>query len=258
MCRRAIGSTLIILGLLLLLGTGTLAAYSAYERYRFEQELAREELRDLSKLASMSTAESASSSGADGESLPPGRDPAAGVPSPSSSDEASPTPLSAATTTPTSVPVPTATATPRSIFPAQRIVIPAIEVDTRIVESPIVDGEWQVPKFVAGHLQGTAQPGEGSNAVFAGHLQSLTSGNVFANLDKLRPGDEVRLFTRAEELRYVVRESRLVEPTDLSVVAATTEETLMLITCAGTWNPIARDYSERLIVVATPAPPGQP
>lgn len=257
MLRRAIGSALIILGLLLLIGTGTLAAYSAYARYQVEQELARAEPHDQSQVVSTSTAEAASATSPDGESLPPGLEPTAGVPSPSSA-VASPTPLSAPTTTPTNIPVPTATQTPRSISSAQRIVIPAIEVDTRIVESPIVDGEWQVPKFVAGHLQGTAQPGEGSNAVFAGHLQSLTSGNVFANLDKLRPGDEVRLFTRAEELRYVIRESRLVEPTDLSVVAPTTEETLSLITCAGTWNPIARDYSERLIVIATPAPPEQP
>lgn len=146
---------------------------------------------------------------------------------------------------------PPALATRRVLTP-ERLVIPSIGVDTQIFPSPIVQGEWQVPRFVAGHLEGTARPGEGSNVALAGHLQSLRNGNVFADLEKLRPGDEVLLSAEGQQLRYVVRESRLVAPTDVSVVAPTPEERLTLITCAGDWDWLRGEYSHRLVVVATP------
>ena len=140
----------------------------------------------------------------------------------------------------------------RRTFTPERLVIPAIGVDTQVVTSPVVQGEWQVPRFVAGYLEGTARPGGGSNVALAGHLQSLRNGNVFADIDQLGAGDEVILSGGGEELRYVVRESRLVPPTEVSVVAPTSGEQLTLITCAGTWDWLRGEYSHRLVVVATP------
>ncbi len=148
-------------------------------------------------------------------------------------------------------PAPPAPAPRRALTP-EHLAIPAIGVDTQVVPSPIVQGEWKVPRFVAGHLEGTARPGQGSNVALAGHLQSLRNGNVFADLDKLQPGDEVLLSAEGEELRYLVRESRLVPPSEVSVVAPTLEERLTLITCAGSWDWLRGGYSHRLIVVATP------
>lgn len=144
-----------------------------------------------------------------------------------------------------------ALATRRALTP-ERLVIPTIAVDTQVVTSPIVQGEWQVPRFVAGHLEGTARPGEGSNVALAGHLQSLRNGNVFADLEKVQPGDEVLVSAEGEQARYVVREARLVTPTDVSVVAPTPEERLTLITCAGNWDWLRGEYSHRLVIVATP------
>lgn len=152
---------------------------------------------------------------------------------------------------PAGEPVAAALATRRALTP-ERLVIPAIGVDTQVVTSPIVQGEWQVPRFVAGHLEGTARPGEGSNVALAGHLQSLRNGNVFADIEKLQPGDEVLLAAEGQQVRYLVRESRLVAPSDVSVVAPTPEERLTLITCAGNWDWVRGEYSHRLVVVATP------
>jgi sortase A len=85
--------------------------------------------------------------------------------------------------------------------PAKLVIIPKIGLYAPVVESAIKDGEWQVPKFAAGHLQGTANPGDGGNVALSGHVQSISSGNVFARIDELKAGDHVYLRTDHEEFQ---------------------------------------------------------
>ena len=145
---------------------------------------------------------------------------------------------------------PQPTATPQPVPPAW-IRIPKIDVDSPVVEAKIKDGEWEVPKFVAGHLQGTANPGANTgNVVLTGHVQSLAAGNVFARIGELRDGDDVFLYGETSVFPYRVKRTFTVKNDDLTVVEPTAIPTLTLITCTGTWNPLTRDYSERLIVVA--------
>lgn len=145
---------------------------------------------------------------------------------------------------------PQPTATPQPVPPAW-IRIPKIDVDSPVVEARIKDGEWEVPKFVAGHLQGTANPGANTgNVVLTGHVQSLAAGNVFARIGELRDGDDVFLYGGTSVFPYRVKRTFTVKNNDLTVVEPTAIPTLTLITCTGTWNPLTRDYSERLIVVA--------
>jgi LPXTG-site transpeptidase (sortase) family protein len=146
-------------------------------------------------------------------------------------------------------PTPPATATPVPISPPLRIVAPSIGLDSKVVESPIVNGEWQVPKFVAGHLQGTANPGQDSNVALAGHIESISSGNVFANIGNLKKGDVIRLYTKTTVVMYTVSRVEVVKNTDLSVVQPTPHEQVTLITCTGTWLPLQHDYDRRLIVI---------
>lgn len=154
--------------------------------------------------------------------------------------EVSPTPYLAPSATPTPQPV-----------PPRRIRIPKIGVDSAVVEATIQNGEWQVPKFVAGHLEGTANLGTGQgNVVLTGHVQSIASGNVFARIGELRAGDDVFLYGNSTVFPYRVTRSFTVKNKDLSVVEPTESPTLTLITCTGTWDPLARDYTERLVVVA--------
>ncbi len=154
------------------------------------------------------------------------------------------------TIAPTDTPAPTPTQRPLTI---RRIVAPAIRLDSLVVNSPIVNGEWTVPKFVAGYLEGTALPMSNSNVVLSGHVQSISSGNVFARIFDLKTGNRVTLYTDAGPISYEVVKSVTVKNTDLSVVAPTDEEQLTLITCTGAWNPITNDYAERYVVIAKPA-----
>jgi sortase A len=150
---------------------------------------------------------------------------------------------------PTAIPSPTPapTATP-AVTEIRRVIAPSIGLDAPVVFSELRAGEWQVPKFVAGHLQGTALPGAGGNVVLSGHNQSLTSGNVFADIEKLRTGDEVVLRTNAGEAKYRVAGRNVVKNDDVSVVRAGPTEEVTLITCTGTFNVLEQDYSHRVVV----------
>lgn len=154
-------------------------------------------------------------------------------------------------------PTPEATAPVSSSQPASRpaarwIRIPGIKVDSPVVEAPLKNGEWEVPKFVAGHLEGTANPGESGNVVLTGHVESISSGNVFARIGELAVGDYIFLYAGTGLIPYQVERKLIVKNDDLSVVRPTLTPVLSLITCTGIWNPLTRDYSERLVVVAAP------
>ena len=75
------------------------------------------------------------------------------------------------------------------------------KLDAPVQESVIKNGQWTVPKFAAGHLQGTAYPGGPGNAVFCGHISSISSGDVFANIGKLSSGDDIVLITEVPGVR---------------------------------------------------------
>jgi hypothetical protein len=58
--------------------------------------------------------------------------------------------------------------------------------------------------------------------------------------------------SRGLEYRYVVSETLLRRNDDSSPLDPSETPRLTLMTCAGTWNPITRDYSDRIWVVAVP------
>ena len=239
--RRWLGNALMAAGVLVLVLAAGGYAYGGYERAQTERAL---EARDRADAATATVAALL-------EPTPAPAAPTGVVLSAVPLDAVSPAPtataLLAATLIPDATPTPRGSPTPVAI---RRIAAPAIGLDAGVVEAPVEDGEWRVPKFVAGHLAGTAAPGQGSNVVLSGHLQSLTSGNVFARIDELRPGDEVTLRTTAGEARYRVGGKNLVTPDDLSVVRPTAREELTLITCWGSYNALTQDYTPRLVVWA--------
>ncbi|MGB4677563.1 MAG: sortase [Aggregatilineales bacterium] len=122
---------------------------------------------------------------------------------------------------------------------AVRIRIPAIGVDSPVVQG---DGWEQLKKGVAQHL-GTANPGEAGNVVLSGHNDIY--GEVFRDLDKLQPGDEVILYTQTREFVYRVAHTRIVPPTEVSVMDPTREPIVTLISC----YPY-RINTDRIVVVA--------
>ena len=142
---------------------------------------------------------------------------------------------------------------------AVRLAIPAIKLDTPVQQGGIVpdaqgDPIWETRPFVAVHYGDlTALIGQHSNAVIAGHVVTLNEGNVFRFLYQLDIDDQVQVWDdHQREHDYHVVDVRLVPPTDTSVMDATPDETLTLITCGGTFDPVKREFSDRLIVVAKP------
>ncbi len=108
---------------------------------------------------------------------------------------------------------------------ATRIVIPKINVD-----APIIAGvTWEDLKKGVGHLPGSAQPGQRGNLYLAAHNDIF--GEIFRYLEKLDPGDEYYIYAGETKFTYVVREKRIINPTDVEVMLPTTEPVATLQSC---------------------------
>ena len=108
---------------------------------------------------------------------------------------------------------------------AVRIQIPAIGVDHPVVQG---DGWEQLKKGVGQHI-GTPNPGQEGNIVLSAHNDVF--GEIFRDLDRLSPGDEVVLFTNQRTYTYVIQDTKIVEPTQVEVMAPTSEPVVTLISC---------------------------
>ena len=108
---------------------------------------------------------------------------------------------------------------------ARRIVIPKSLVDHPIVQG---DSDEQLKKGVGQHI-GSATPGTAGNLVLTAHND--IHGEIFRHLDKLQVGDEITVYTSSREFVYVVQSQRIVEPTDVDVMAPTRKPTITLISC---------------------------
>ena len=108
---------------------------------------------------------------------------------------------------------------------AQNIKISAINLSAPVVQG---DGWEQLKKGVGQHL-GTTNPGEAGNLVLSAHNDVF--GQLFRDLDKLQPGDEVVIQTQQKTYTYIVRQTQVVEPTQVEVMAPTRESVVTLISC---------------------------
>jgi sortase A len=122
---------------------------------------------------------------------------------------------------------------------AIQIQIPALAINAPVVQG---DGWEQLKKGVGQHI-GTANPGEKGNLVLSAHNDIF--GEIFRDLDKLKPGDTVTLFTSQRAYTYVITSSRIVEPDQVEVMSSTREATVTLISC---WPYLVDD--QRIAVTA--------
>ena len=104
----------------------------------------------------------------------------------------------------------------------------------------------------------SAEPGTGSNAVFAGHVTWFGPG-VFFTLTSVTNGDEIKLVgPDGTELTYVVNDVFTVDaydPESLQVMRATDEDVISIITCDGDFidtgdSVYGGEYPFRLVVRA--------
>ena len=83
-------------------------------------------------------------------------------------------------------------------------------------------------KGVGQHI-GSAVPGEKGNIVLSAHNDIF--GEIFRDLDRLKPGDEIKIYTNQRAYSYVVSDSDVVEPTQVGIMDSTSQPTLTLISC---------------------------
>ncbi|MCS6888374.1 MAG: sortase [Chloroflexus sp.] len=147
----------------------------------------------------------------------------------------------------------------------ERLVIPAIRVDFKVIEvgwetieeNGQLISVWQVAEYAVGQHRGSANPGEGDNIVLAGHVGGY--GRVFKDLFYLKPGDEVIVYSRGQPYRYIVSERIIVDEegvppeqrlANARYIAPTGYEVVTMVTC---WPPSGPDkFKQRVIVRALP------
>ncbi len=118
--------------------------------------------------------------------------------------------------------------------------IPKIELDYVVVEGTDTESLKRGP----GHYSWTSYPWEETGRVaIAGHR--TTYGSPFWSLDELKPGDRIVLATEFGIFNYRVTESRIILPSQASVLNETRNPTLVLTTC----NP-RFSAAERLVIFA--------
>lgn len=176
------------------------------------------------------------------------------VPPATPTAESSPTPTSSPTVTPSATVAPTAlpVGTPAPPPVLGRLIIPKLSVDAKILPVPIINGDWDVKRVVmeVGWLEGTALVGARGNTGLAGHVSLKCCGDgPFRWLEKLAPGDEVVLQIDEQSYRYHVVELRVVDPTEVSVMAPTADPQLTLVTC-NDWDASKAEFVKRLVVIA--------
>lgn len=120
-----------------------------------------------------------------------------------------------------------------------RISIPKINLDAVILEGTSHKSLTLGP----GHLRDSAMPGDPGNSVLAAHRDTF-----FRHIYELKPGDDIFVERDGQQYHYVVTGKRVVQPADVSVLDATSESRLTLITCYPVY--FIGPAPERLVVVA--------
>jgi sortase A len=112
----------------------------------------------------------------------------------------------------------------RESFAAPLAVLRIPKID---LEVPVLPGTDELTlNRAVGAIAGTAIPGQPGNVGIAGHRDGF-----FRGLKDLEVGDGIELETLAGNQSYRVAEIRIVDPTEVSVLAATPEPALTLVTC---------------------------
>jgi sortase A len=109
---------------------------------------------------------------------------------------------------------------------ARSLLLPTIWNDA----APVVQGDgWEQLKKGIGQHIGSGNPGVPGNLVLSAHNDIF--GELFHDLDKLKPGDQILVSTGSNQFEYRVTGLKIVEPTDVSVMEPTSRSTITLISC---------------------------
>lgn len=129
------------------------------------------------------------------------------------------------------------------------LVIPKIGLDKYVVEG-VEDGDLRKGP---GHYPNTPLPGQPGNSAIAGHR--TTYGAPFYSLNDLQSDDDIYVTTAAGKFHYKVKQSEIVKPTEVGVVAPTTDNRLTLTTCDPRFQATNRLIVVGMLTDAPVAPP---
>lgn len=172
------------------------------------------------------------------------------------------TPTRTPTTTRTASPTPTPIHRPAAEEPT-RITAPSVGLDAKVVgvgvteqyDRGVLRRTWQVADYAAGFHRGMALPGHVGNTVISGH--NNIRGEVFRDIDKLKPGDDIFVWVGPSPYRYQVSVVYRIPLTgappeiadeNLRWIGSTQDQRLTLLTCWPYWS-----NTHRTVVVAFPA-----
>jgi sortase A len=103
-----------------------------------------------------------------------------------------------------------------------RLSVPRLHLSAMVREG--IDGKTL--QLAVGHIPLTALPGEAGNVGVAGHRDTF-----FRGLKDLRATDEIQFSTSTGNFSYEVESLMVVEPDNVEVLAASSTNTLTLVTC---------------------------
>jgi LPXTG-site transpeptidase (sortase) family protein len=129
------------------------------------------------------------------------------------------------------------------------ITIESLNIEGQILQGEsslrMNDGFWHFPTSVF--------PGQRGNVVVIGHrfLHLPPRKDTFFNLEDIKSGESIVITqinpedNQTETLTYIVVETKIVEPNDISIIEESQDYRLTLITCTPLWTS-----EKRLVVIA--------
>ncbi len=100
--------------------------------------------------------------------------------------------------------------------------VPRLNISTAVLEGD----DALALRLGAGHIPGTPLPGASGNVGIAAHRDSF-----FRSLKGIQPQDRIRLRTAQGEWEYAVESTRVVRPSNVGVLANSSQPELTLVTC---------------------------
>jgi sortase A len=223
----AIGRTLVIVGLLILLfvayqlwGTGI---FTAREQSKLKAEFKREQAAYQAQHATPVTADPPPSKPTTTSSVPQSKLVRAAPPIPAEGDVEA------------------------------LISIPKININMALVEGTSRDDLKKGP----GHYPDTPMPGTLGNAAIAGHRTTYL--HPFYNINELQPGDDIIIaYANGNKFTYRMYKQLIVAPTDVGVAANTPDAELTLTSCNPRFSAAQRIVVKAKLVPNESAPVAKP
>ncbi len=115
-------------------------------------------------------------------------------------------------------------------FQPVRILIPDLKVDLPVIPAQITAGSWPTTSQGVSYLSVSTRPGEVGNSIFYGHNWPRLLGS----LRLIKPGAliTVRSVT-GQTINFVIMKTKIVSPTDISILEPGPERQLTIYTCYG-------------------------